>query len=83
MTYHINPGIRTPEDLGIAYLGSPHTAVVPPKCPTDRAEYGRRLAKAEGGIFTPFGYLTSNKDEEELKCQMNAHAKDKGAIFLS
>ena len=22
-------GIRTPEDLGIAYLGSPHTAIVP------------------------------------------------------
>lgn len=57
MKNRIHKDIRTPEDLGIAVLGSPDTAVVPPKCRTDRAEYGHRLAKAEGGIFTPFGYL--------------------------
>lgn len=55
--YQLLPGIFTPKDLGIYYLGSPDTAIVPPKCPVDRAEYGRRLAEAEGGIFTSRGYM--------------------------
>ena len=55
--------IRTPEDLGVAYLGSPHTAIVPPKRRIDRADYGRRLAEAEGGIFTPSGYLVPMKNK--------------------
>ena len=57
----INPNIRTPEDLGNAYLGNPNTAVVPPKQRIDRAEYGRRLAEAEGGIFTSLGYIVPVK----------------------
>jgi hypothetical protein len=55
--YKSFPHIRTPEDLGFAFLGNPNTAIVPPKRRIDRAEYGRRLAAAEGGIFTPCGYL--------------------------
>ena len=55
------PGVRTPEDLGVAWLGSPHSAIVPPKRHIDRAEYGRRLAEGEGGIFTPSGYFVPIK----------------------
>ena len=55
------PGIKTPEDLGNAHLGNPNTAIVPPKRRIDRAEYGRRLAEAEGGVFTPSGYLVPMK----------------------
>ena len=55
------PGIQNTEDLGNAYLGNPNTAIVPPKRRIDRAEYGRRLAEAEGGIFTPSGYLVPMK----------------------
>jgi len=58
-----NKNIRTPEDLGNAHLGSPHTAIVPPKRRIDRAEYGRRLAEMEGGIFTPSGYLVPMKKQ--------------------
>jgi hypothetical protein len=54
--YRNYPHIRTPEDLGIARLGNPSAAIVPPKRCIDRAEYGRRLAEAEGGVFTPQGY---------------------------
>ena len=61
MKQHIDPRIRTPEDLGVACLGSPHTAIVSPKHRIDRAEYGRRLAAAEGGIFTPSDYLVPIK----------------------
>ena len=63
MTHTINRSIRTPEDLGIAHLGSPHTAIVPPKQRIDRAGYGRRLAEAEDGIFTPSGYLVPIKNK--------------------
>ena len=56
MQYRYIPNIRTPEGLGVAVLGSPHTAIVPPRRRIDRAEYGRRLAGMEGGIFTPLGY---------------------------
>ena len=59
--------IRTPEDLGVAYLGSPHTAIVPPKRRIDRAEYGRELAEMEGGIFTPSGYLVPMKNKKRRK----------------
>ena len=59
--------IRTPEDLGVAYLGSPHTAIVPPKRRIDRAEYGRELAEMEGGIFTPSGYLVPMKSKKRRK----------------
>ena len=57
--------IRTPEDLGVAYLGSPHDAIVPPKRRIDRAGYGRRLAEAEGGIFTPSGYFVPINNRRE------------------
>ena len=55
--------IKTPEDLGNAHLGNPNTAIVPPKHRIDRADYGRRLAEAEGGIFTPSGYLVPMKNK--------------------
>jgi hypothetical protein len=55
--------IRTPEDLGVACLGSPHNAIVPPKYRIDRAEYGRRLAELEGGVFSPLGYFVPEKNE--------------------
>jgi hypothetical protein len=65
----INSSIRTPEDLGAAYLGNPHTAIMPPKLRIDRADCGHRLAEAEGGVFTPSGYLVPMKrrknDHEE------------------
>ena len=57
----VNRSIRTPEDLGVAHLGSPHNAIVPPKRRIDRADYGRRLAEAEGGVFTPSGYYVPIK----------------------
>ena len=63
MNYQLIPGIRTPEDLGIAHLGNPNMAIVPPKHRIDRADYGRRLAEAEGGIFTPIGYLVPTSSE--------------------
>ena len=63
MRYRIMKNIRTPKDLGSAYLGSPHTAIVPPKRRIDRAEYGRRLAELEGGVFTPLGYIVPVKSK--------------------
>lgn len=63
MKQQLYPNICTPEDLGVACLGSPNNAIVPPKHPIDRAEYGRRLAKAEGGVFTPIGYIV--KEEKQ------------------
>jgi hypothetical protein len=61
--------IRTPYDLGIACLGSPHSSFVPVshKHRVDRAEYGRRLAELEGGVFTPFGYFVPRKNEGRQK----------------
>ena len=71
MKNQLHRNIRTPEDLGVAVLGSPYTAIVPPIRRIDRAEYGRRLAEAEDGIFTPSGYFVpikskrrKNHDEE-------------------
>ena len=63
MTHNINRNIRSPEQLGIAYLGNPHTAIVPPIRRIERADYGRKLAYAEGGIFTPSGYLVPTKNK--------------------
>ena len=60
--YQLLPGIFTPKDLGNYHLGNPAIAIVPPKRPVDRAEYGRRLAEAEGGIFTSRGYLVPLDD---------------------
>ena len=59
MTYQLMPYIRTPEDLGVAVLGNPHSSVVPVphKSRIDRTEYGRRLAELEGGVFTDLGYF--------------------------
>ena len=59
MKHHCMKSIRTPEDLGIAYLGNPLNSIVPvsPKNRIDRADYGYKLAAAEGGLFTPFGYI--------------------------
>jgi len=48
MRHNLHASIRTPEDLGVAHPGSPYTAIVLPKRPIDRADYGRKLAKAEG-----------------------------------
>lgn len=63
MSYRINPHIRTPEDLGIAYLGDPRTNIAPvaPENRIDRTEYGRRLAELENGRFTPLGYIVPKK----------------------
>jgi hypothetical protein len=61
--YRLFPSIRNAEDLGVAVLGSPHTAIVPPVRRVDRAEYGRRLALTEGGKFTKHGYLAPIKRE--------------------
>lgn len=63
MAHRTYPHIRTPEDLGIAHLGDPKTAIVPPKCRVDRAEYGRRLAEAESGRFTSQGYIVPIKSK--------------------
>ena len=60
--YRHFPGIQSEEDLGIACIGSPHTAIKPPNRHIDRAEYGRRLADAEGGVFTPSGYFVPIKN---------------------
>lgn len=59
--YRYFPCIKNTEDLGIAYLGNPNTAIVPPKHRIDRAEYGKCLAEAEGGIFTASGYYVPIK----------------------
>lgn len=61
MKHRINSNILTPEDLGNAYLGNTNTAIVPPKHRIDRAEYGRRLAELEGGIFKSSGYFVPIK----------------------
>lgn len=69
MNYRLIPGIRTPEDLGVAHLGNPNMAIVPSKHPIDRADYGRRLAEAQGGVFTPIGYLVPiSKERSNQKC---------------
>jgi hypothetical protein len=66
-TYTKIPGIRSAEELGVAHLGSTHTAIVPPKRRIDRTEYGRRLAEVEGGIFTTSGYFVPMKNKGRRK----------------
>lgn len=63
MEYLILRNIRTPYDLGVAYLGNPHSSLAPvsPQNRIDRAEYGRHLAEREGGIFTQQGYIVPNQ----------------------
>jgi hypothetical protein len=61
--YKLFPNIRNAEELGVAVLGSRHTAIVPPKNPIDRAEYGRKLAQAEDGFFTSRGYIVPKEGE--------------------
>lgn len=65
MSYRIYRYIRTPDDLGIAYLGDPRASVAPvsPENRIDRSEYGRILAKMEGGKFTPLGYIVPVKSK--------------------
>ena len=65
MTYKLMPRIHTPYDLGVACLGNPHSSIVHvlPQNRIDRAEYGHKLAKSEGGIFTPDGYFAPVKNE--------------------
>jgi hypothetical protein len=57
--YILRPSVKCAEDLGIAYLGRPGASVcvVPLERQINRAEFGRKVAEAEGGIFTRFGYL--------------------------
>jgi len=67
--YRFMRNIRTPVDLGIAFLGNPHFSIVAilPENRIDRAEYGRRLAELEGGVFTPFGYIVPAKKRRRAK----------------
>jgi hypothetical protein len=62
--YRIYPYIHSAEELGIAVLGSRYTEVVPRKAPIDRAEYGRALARIQGGIFTSKGYIVPESEGE-------------------
>jgi hypothetical protein len=61
----IYPHIHNAEELGIAVLGSRFTNVVPHEFTIDRAEYGRRLARIEGGIFTSRGYIVPDKSDKD------------------
>ena len=65
MKYQLVPHIRTPEDLGVAAFGNPHFSIAPTahKNRINRAEYGRRLAELEGGIFTSNGYFVPIENE--------------------
>lgn len=60
--YRLFPGLRGAEDLGIAYLGSPYNAIAAQKQRIDRAEYGLRLAKLDGGVFSSMGYIVPDKE---------------------
>jgi len=66
MKYLLIPHIQTPEDLGVAMLGNPHASITPAfhENRINRAEYGRRVAELEGGLFTPHGYARPMKDKE-------------------
>jgi hypothetical protein len=59
----IYPHIHNAEELGIAVLGSRHTDVVPHEITIDRADYGRALARLEGGVFTSKGYIVPDEQE--------------------
>jgi hypothetical protein len=60
----IYPHIHNAEELGIAVLGNRFTNIAPREIIIDRADYGRSLAKAEGGIFTSRGYIVPDKEGE-------------------
>jgi hypothetical protein len=53
----IYPYIHNAEELGIAVLGNRFSETALRKFSIDRAEYGRRLARLEGGFFTSKGYI--------------------------
>ena len=60
--YRLLPGITDEEALGFYHINDPKTYlvdVVRKQC-IDRREFGKKLAKAEKGVFTPHGYLTSS-----------------------
>ena len=67
MMYRHMPNIRTAEELGTIVLGNPNASIVPTSTNNriDRAGYGRRLAKLEGGVFTPHGYFVPIKESKE------------------
>lgn len=60
-SYDLLPGLTDEEALGLHYIGDPKHYVAGKvlKQYIDRREYGRRVAEAENGVFTPHGYLTS------------------------
>ena len=60
--YNLLTGITNEEELGMFHIGNPkhHISDVVLKQCIDRREFGERLAKAENGVFTPHGYLTSS-----------------------
>ena len=78
MTYQTYPGIRTPEDLGIACLGNPQTSIahVSPENRIDRAEYGRKLHVAKaligsghiGHAQKPLQEERSGEEERHARC---------------
>ena len=60
--YTLLSGVTDEETLGTYHIGDPKSYIadkVLKEC-IDRREYGKRLAKAENGAFTPHGYLTSS-----------------------
>ncbi|GHU88199.1 hypothetical protein FACS1894202_03890 [Clostridia bacterium] len=61
--YRVYPDIHNAEELGIAVLGNRFTEVVPRVAPIDRADYGRALARLQGGIFTSKGYIVPDNGE--------------------
>ena len=60
--YTILCGVTDEEALGLYYIGDPKNYISDKvvKQYIDRREYGRRIAEAENGVFTPSGYLTSS-----------------------
>jgi hypothetical protein len=60
--YTLLPHVTDEESLGKYHIGSPKHRIADKvlKKYIDRLEYGRRLAEAENGAFTPNGYLTSS-----------------------
>lgn len=60
--YSLLAGITDEEALGIYYIGDPKHYIAERvlKKYIDRREFGRRVAEAENGVFTPHGYLTSS-----------------------
>jgi len=59
--YTLLPGITDEEMLGEYHIGNPKQYVggIPLKQHIDRREFGRKIAEAENGAFSPFGYVTA------------------------